>query len=113
MDKTLRVIARVKSTPEKGNGTITPVRSWQEARQDCYFGRYTYAYPGGVTESGDILWPFCYDQGADPFKQQPHPIAFPLPPAGFKLPAGAQMQPIERLVYEKWAAANVSASSPP
>jgi hypothetical protein len=40
-------------------------------------------------------------------------MPFPLPLVGFKLPAHAQMPPIEKRVYEKWAAANAPASSPP
>lgn len=94
---------------EHGNGIITPLQSWRQGGQDCYYGRYEYTYPDGAMESGNILWPFCYDPGADPFKQPPHPIAFPLPLLGYKLPPDAQLPPIEKEVYNSWAAGNASA----
>jgi hypothetical protein len=93
---------------EHGNGIITPTSSWREHGNDCYYGRYEFTYPDGATESGSILWPFCYDPGADPFKQPPHPIPFPLPLIGFKLPPDAQMPPIEKEVYQAWAAETAS-----
>jgi hypothetical protein len=94
---------------EHGNGIITPVQSWHQGGEDCYYGRYEYTYPDGAMESGNILWPFCYDPGADPFRQPPHPIPFPLPLLGYKLPADAQLPPIEKQVYDAWAAGNASA----
>ncbi len=100
------------SGDEHGNGIITPVQSWHENGRDCYYGRYEYTYPDGATESANILWPFCFDPGADPFKEPPHPIPFPLPLIGFKLPANAEMPPIEKSVYQQWAAANGPSSAP-
>lgn len=97
---------------EHGNGIITPTRSWQERGLDCYYGRYEYTYPDGATESGNILWPFCFDPASDPFKQPPHPIPFPLPLIGFRLPADAELPPIEKQVYQEWAAANGPRSAP-
>ena len=97
---------------EHGNGIITPTRSWQDHGLDCYYGRYEYTYPDGATESGSILWPFCFDPGSDPFKQPPHPIPFPLPLVGFRLPPDADLPPIEKQVYQEWAAANGPASAP-
>jgi len=97
---------------EHGNGIITPVRGWRDGGRDCYYGRYSFTYPDGATESGSILWPFCYDAGVDPFKQPPHTIPFPLPLPGFRLPADAMMPPIEKEVYQAWAADNATASSP-
>jgi hypothetical protein len=90
---------------EHGNGIITPTRSWQQGGLDCYYGRYEFTYPDGAVESGDIVWPFCFDPADDPFKQPPHPIPFPLPVVGFKLPPDAQMPPIEKQVYQQWATA--------
>ncbi|HVN69261.1 MAG TPA: hypothetical protein VMU38_06415 [Candidatus Binatia bacterium] len=89
-----------------GNGIITPVQSWHDAGRDCYYGRYEYTYPDGATESGNIVWPFCFEPGSDPFKQPPHPIPFPLPPIGFRLPSDASLPPIEKNVYEQWAGSN-------
>jgi hypothetical protein len=97
---------------DEGNGIITPVRSWRDAGLDCYYGRYEFTYPDGATEEGNILWPFCFDPGSDPFKEPPHPIPFPLPLAGFRLPADAQMPPIERSVYQQWAAHSGGGSMP-
>jgi hypothetical protein len=97
---------------DEGNGIITPVRAWHEGGLDCYYGRYEFTYPDGATEEGNIVWPFCFDPGSDPFKEPPHPIPFPLPVAGFKLPADAQMPPIEKSVYQQWAAHNGGGSMP-
>jgi hypothetical protein len=97
---------------EHGNGIITPIQSWHESGLDCYYGRYEYWYPDGATESGNIVWPFCFSPGSDPFKLPPHPIPFPLPVIGFKLPPDAQMPPIEKQVYQEWAAAGGAGSSP-
>jgi hypothetical protein len=97
---------------EHGNGIITPTESWKENGLDCYYGRYEFTYPDGATESGDIVWPFCFDPGTDPFKQPPHPIPFPLPLIGFKLPPDAALPPIEKQVYHDWQAAT-GGNSPP
>ncbi len=97
---------------EHGNGIITPVRSWRDKGRDCYYGRYEFTYPDGAMESGDIVWPFCFDPGSDPFKEPPHPIPFPLPLLGFRLPADAQLPPIEKEVYQQWAAGNGGVSVP-
>ena len=87
-------------------------RSWQRGGRDCYYGRYEFTYPDGAMESGSIVWPFCFDPSSDPFKEPPHPIPFPLPLLGFKLPADAQLPPIEKSVYEAWAAGNGTVSAP-
>ncbi len=97
---------------EHGNGIITPVESWQRGGRDCYYGRYEFTYPDGAMESGSIVWPFCFDPSSDPFKEPPHPIPFPLPLLGFKLPSDAQLPPIEKSVYEAWAAGNGTVSAP-
>ena len=91
-----------------GNGIITPVRSWQERGMDCYYARYEYTYPSGASEEGSIPWPVCYDPASDPFHEPPHPMPFPLPVAGYTLPPGTEMPPLEKRVYEDWAASNVS-----
>ncbi len=86
-----------------GNGVITPTQSWRENGLHCYRGRYDYTYPDGAVEYGDIVWPFCYDPGSDPFVLPPHEIPFPFPRLGFKLPPDTQFPPIEKSVYEQWA----------
>jgi hypothetical protein len=89
---------------EHGNGIITPTRHWRDNGRDCYYGRYEFTYPDGSEEDGEIVWPFCYDPGADPFTQPPHQIPFPFPLAGFKLPPDTQLPPIEKSVYQQWVA---------
>lgn len=91
---------------EHGNGIITPTRAWSDNGRNCYYARYEFTYPSGSTESGDIVWPLCFDPTADPFKEPPHPIPFPLPLVGFQLPLGVQLPPIEKQVWNEWAAAN-------
>jgi hypothetical protein len=91
---------------EHGNGLITPTRSWHDRGLDCYYGRYEFTYPDGAQESGSIAWPFCYEPGADPFKEPPHPMPFPPPPVGYVLPPGTDLPPIEKDFYEHWLAGN-------
>ena len=98
---------------EHGNGIITPTKSWRDHGQDCYYGRYEFTYPDGATESGSIVWPFCYDPASDPFKEPPHQIPFPLPLTGFRLASDTDLPPIEKDVYERWAAANKNDGSVP
>ena len=98
--------AASRSGDEHGNGIITPVTSWQDAGRDCYYARYSYTYPSGAMESGNIVWPICFDPASDPFHRPPHPMPFPLPLAGYRLPPGTQLPPLEKSVYEQWAAAN-------
>jgi hypothetical protein len=89
---------------EHGNGIITPTRHWRDNGRDCYYGHYEFTYPDGSMEYGEIVWPFCYDPGSDPFRQPPHEIPFPFPLADYKLPPDTQLPPIEKSVYEQWVA---------
>jgi hypothetical protein len=98
---------------EEGNGIITPTQSWHDAGRDCYYGRYEFTYPDGAMESGNIVWPFCFDPASDPFKQPPHPIPFPLPVAGWKLTSDDPMPPIEKSVYQQWASETGASPSTP
>lgn len=97
---------------DEGNGIITPTRAWHENGRDCYYGRYDFTYPDGAMESGDIVWPFCFDPSSDPFKEPPHPIPFPLPPVGFRLSSDEQLPPIEKSVYQQWASETGAPSTP-
>jgi hypothetical protein len=106
-------VASLSSGEEHGNGIITPTQSWRDGGLDCYYGRYEFTYPDGAMESGAIVWPFCFNPGSDPFKQGPHLMPFPLPLVGYRLPPDTQLPPIEKAVYEQWAAANPSARSTP
>jgi hypothetical protein len=94
---------------EHGNGIITPTQHWRDNGRDCYYGRYEFTYPDGSEEYGDIVWPFCYDPALDPFKLPPHPIPFPLPLPGYRLPPSAELPPIEKSVYKEWIASEGSA----
>jgi len=89
-----------------GNGYIYPTTRWRAHGLNCYYGRYTYTYPDGSEEEGDIAWPFCYQPESDPFRLPPHPMPFPLPLAGFVLPEGTQLPPLEKKVYEEWVSGN-------
>jgi hypothetical protein len=86
----------------EGNGIITPSQSWHERGEDCYYAHYEYTYPDGAEETGNIVWPVCFDPGADPFKEGRHEMPFPLPLAGYRLPEGTDLPPIERDVYSHW-----------
>ncbi|HLY03788.1 MAG TPA: hypothetical protein VKR56_14985 [Candidatus Cybelea sp.] len=86
----------------RGNGIITPTRHWRDNGLHCYYARYEFTNPDGSEEDGEIVWPFCFDPGADPFMLPPHRIPFPFPRAGFKLPADALLPPQEKAVYEEW-----------
>jgi len=98
---------------DEGNGIITPTQSWHDAGRDCYYGRYEFTYPDGAMESGNIVWPFCFDPASDPFKEPPHPIPFPLPAPGWRLTSDEPMPPIEKSVYQQWASATGAAPSTP
>ena len=87
-----------------GNGIITPVRSWQDRGRDCYYARYEYTYPSGAMEDGNIPWPVCFNPATDPFHLPPHPMPFPLPEPGYALPPGTPLPPLEKSVYDEWAA---------
>jgi hypothetical protein len=86
----------------EGNGIITPSESWHEHGDDCYYAHYEYTYPDGAEETGNIVWPVCFDPGSDPFKQGRHEMPFPLPLAGYRLPDGTDLPPIEKDVYARW-----------
>lgn len=94
------------SGDKNGNGIITPTQSWRDHGLDCYYGRYEYTHPDGSEEDGNIVWPFCYEPGEDPFKQAPHLIPFPPPLPGYKLPPGTDLPPYEKAFYEQWAGSN-------
>ena len=87
-----------------GNGVLDPIRSWRDGGLDCYYGRYTWVYAGGGTESAIIPWPFCYRPERDPIVAGVRRIPFPLPMAGYRLPPGTVLDPIEKEIYEQWLA---------
>jgi hypothetical protein len=98
--------SRSNESSAHGNGIITPMQSWQERGMDCYYARYEYTYASGASEEGRIPWPVCYDPASDPFHKPPHPMPFPLPPVGYTLPPGTDMPPLEKQVYDEWAASH-------
>lgn len=97
---------------DQGNGIITPTQSWHDGGRNCYYGRYEFTYPDGAMESGNIVWPFCFDPASDPFKEPPHPIPFPLPVPGWRLTSDEPMPPIEKSVYQQWASETGAPSAP-
>ena len=87
---------------ERGNGEIFPTHEWHERGLDCYYGRYEYTYPDGSQEAAAIAWPFCFPPAADPFHRASHLMPMPFPMPGYVLPAGTQLPPLEKQVYEDW-----------
>lgn len=85
-----------------GSGILEPLRLWHDHGYNCYYGRYTWTYPGGGTESANIPWPFCYAPERDPLALGIREIPFPLPPPGYRIPPGTELNPIEKEIYERW-----------
>ena len=88
----------------QGFGFLDPLERWISNGLHCYKGRYHWLYPTGATEVANIPWPFCYPPGADPIARGLRQFPFPLPLAGYRLPAGTFLDPIEKDVYESWLA---------
>jgi hypothetical protein len=86
----------------KGEGYLFPLRRWIQDGLHCYYGRYTWLYPTGGTEVANIPWPFCFPPTNDPIARGIHQFPFPLPPDGYRLPAGTSLYPIEKDVYQAW-----------
>jgi hypothetical protein len=90
----------IPGVPHQGEGFITPKQGWRQQGLDCYpGGSYSYQYPDGQTEDGDIPWTFCYPSNADPFHGH-HLLPMPLPMRGYRLPSGTELQPQARQAYE-------------
>ncbi len=85
-----------------GYGYLTPVQSWTDRGLDCYYGHYDWEYPSGGTESANIPWAFCYTPREDPIPRGLRQFPFPLPLPGYRLPAGTQLEPVEKHVYQLW-----------
>jgi hypothetical protein len=87
----------------KGEGWMMPVKRWSDSGENCYYGRYTWIYPTGGSETDVVPWAFCFTPQEDPFTHGIHQFPFPLPhDPGVRVAAGAQLQPIEKMVYEDW-----------
>lgn len=87
-----------------GEGFLHPLKSWKDRGLNCYYGRYTWYYPGGGSEDADIPWAFCYAPQRDPIAAGKQQFPFPLPLPGYRLPAGTVLQPIEKETYDQWLA---------
>ncbi len=89
---------------DQGNGIITPTRSGttmdKTATTDATNLRIRTAPRRAEISCGRS----ASIPASDPFKLPPHPIPFPLPLPGWKLPSDEQMPPIEKSVYQQWAA---------
>lgn len=88
----------------KGDGYLEPLKWWKYNGQNCYYGKYYWTYPTGGMEIAIIPWAFCFDPREDPIAHGIHEFPFPLPLPGYHLPAGTQLAPIEKDVYEDWLA---------
>jgi hypothetical protein len=92
---------------DRGEGYYRPLRGWlSDHGLHCYYIEYTWLYPSGGTEVGDIPWPFCYLPSNDPVARHVRQIDILEPPAGYQLPSGTYLWPIEREVYEAWLHGN-------
>lgn len=88
----------------KGDGFLVPFRYWRYEGENCYQGKYYWTYPTGGQESGTIPWNFCYPPGIDPIAHGVREFPFPLPfDNNFRI-SEAQLQPIEKDVYDDWLA---------
>lgn len=99
-------ISGLPGEPRRGEGIIFPNSMQRVQGYDCYDGgRYTLRYNTGQLEDGDIPWPFCYSPRQDPFLQRYRSFDMPRPAApSYRLPAGVQLQPAARDVYNAWLA---------
>lgn len=88
----------------KGDGYLVPLQRWRDHGENCYYGRYDWSYPTGGDEEATIPWAFCYPPREDPIAHGEHEFPFPLPLPGYRLPAGTELQPIEKDVYDDWLA---------
>ena len=99
-------ISGLPGEPRRGEGIIFPSPMERVRGYDCYDGgRYTLRYMDGQLEEGDIPWPFCYPPRQDPFLQRYRSFDMPLPALpSYRLPAGVELQPAARDVYNAWLA---------
>jgi len=94
-----------------GEGYITPGDRHNLQGYHCYDGgTYSYEYPNGQIEEGDIPWRFCYPANHDPFIGN-HMLAMPLPLRGYRLPPGTQLQPQAKEAYDEYL--SLTQQSPP
>ncbi|MGD0966821.1 MAG: hypothetical protein ABR949_00930 [Candidatus Aquilonibacter sp.] len=90
-----------------GEGYITPGDRHYAPGLHCYAGgTYSYQYPNGQMEEGEIPWLFCYPANHDPFIGS-HMLAMPFPAQpGYRLPPGTQLQPQARQAYQEFLSMN-------
>ncbi|HTX57817.1 MAG TPA: hypothetical protein VMD47_12025 [Candidatus Acidoferrales bacterium] len=88
--------------PRRGQGVISVISSIEAPRgYDCYYGHYTFTYPNGDTEEGDIPWPFCFPTRIDPFiRYYTQRMGMPLPRPGYQLPPGMVLKPQLKIAYQ-------------
>lgn len=94
---------------DRGEGILSNVlRAWidPDTGLHCYYIQYTWLYPTGGTEVANVPWPFCYPPSGDLIARGLRRIPLQFPPAGYHLPAGAYLYPIEKAVYETWLHGN-------
>ena len=71
---------------QKGEGYIAPTTVGQRIGNTVwYYTHYTYMWPDGHLEDGDIPWPFRYPVQADLFALHVKLIPLQLPPRGFRV----------------------------
>jgi hypothetical protein len=94
--------SRISQATGPGNGIFTPLQQWSDRGMNCYYGRYDWTYPDGSTEGANIPWGFCYSPSEDPVARGIREFPFPVPMAGYRLPVGTVLAPVEQHVYDAW-----------
>lgn len=83
-----------------GHGLLIPLKHWFDGDRSCYYVRYTFEYPNGGSEEGNVPWPICYPRNADPMQEPPHPIDLPTPMPGFRVASGTYLTPLLKFYYD-------------
>ncbi len=86
-------------TSPRGEGILSPLRSWHSQGYDYYYVRYWVQYPDGTTETGIVPWPLRYMPAADPFRLGLEHFPLPIPLPDYTLPPGTPLHPLVAYCY--------------
>lgn len=87
-------------TNPRGEGILTPEKSWHADGYDYYYVRYWVEYPDGSTETGIVPWPLRYLPGNDPFRLGIEHFPLPAPMPDYTLPPGTVLHPLVAFCYK-------------
>ena len=78
-----------------------PGKHWIASGMSCYYVHYYASYSTGGSEEGNIPWPVCYPEAHDAMQplDRPHSLPIPIPPPGYVLPPGTELQPLLSEIY--------------